>query len=721
MASPFSGKKKAKSSLPPSLEINTQVYRFFAAHELLNKHPAQWIHGKVTGSSQEAGKGSRKPKKWWTVSFDAPATRPLTCDTDELGDWKAQADDFRGKKDIIAKQVGKELIVRWTEEDSRRSMTAWHNEFRTCVVTKFIACQQEFVLQYKCGYAKTVECEDFIHMLDESTELAACSKKRVYNKILDARAEKCTQKTAAIPEEIPAGPAYTVIPNVEPHTNHDARKSEEAAKIQRQRDAMFRMQQDEGVAARNLQDVDALVGGTTVDSEVLSKETQDELKRLANVVALKTRAVENATEALQKQAEVKASNAIAHDLQVAETARVQAAALHEANENALQAVAALQKAKADALEKANAYAHQKANADRLLVAETARLQGAAALQKANEDAVQKANDEALQKANDEALEAAAAQQKANEEAVLKATEEALQKANAVALQKANDEALQAAAALQKATEDALHKANADALQKANAVALQKVQKANDEALQKANDEALQAAAAQQKANEEAVLKATEEALQKANEKANEEVNAVAQQEANEDALKKANELQVGGATAPVEGGVEPGINEFMELLNGVDEHEERHDGKRYPPPPKASPPGTVTTKDKKVPIKRKRAKARILASVKARTETHQGPESELQGSDDDGELEVEDYFVSQSANTARRILWQRGHAATVPSVVDEMIRDATVSTLTAALATMREYGFAIIHDMTEVFAPGNRCTAQQRDFLARRT
>ena len=634
MASPFSGKKKAKSSLPPSLEINTQVYRFFAAHELLNKHPAQWINGKVTGSSQEAGKGSRKPKKWWTVSFDAPATRPLTCDTDELGDWKAQADDFRGKKDIIAKQVGKELIVRWTEEDSRRSMTAWHNEFRTCVVTKFIACQQEFVLQYKCGYAKTVECEDFIHMLDESTELAACSKKRVYNKILDARAEKCTQKTAAIPEEIPAGPAYTVIPNVEPHTNHDARKSEEAAKIQRQRDAMFRMQQDEGVAARNLQDVDALVGGTTVDSEVLSKETQDELQRLANVVALKTRAVANATEALQKQAEDRASNANAHDLLVAETARVQAAALHEANENALQAVAALQKAKADALEKANAYAHQKANADRLLVAETARLQVAAALQKANEDAVQKANDEALQKANDEAL---------------------------------------------------------------------------------------QAAAAQQKANEEAVLKATEEALQKANEKANEEVNAVAQQEANEDALKKANELQVGGATAPVEGGVEPGINEFMELLNGVDEHEERHDGKRYPPPPKASPPGTVTTKDKKVPIKRKRAKARILASVKARTETHQGPESELQGSDDDGELEVEDYFVSQSANTARRILWQRGHAATVPSVVDEMIRDATVSTLTAALATMREYGFAIIHDMTEVFAPGNRCTAQQRDFLARRT
>ena len=634
MASPFSGKKKAKSSLPPSLEINTQVYRFFAAHELLNKHPAQWIHGKVTGSSQEAGKGSRKPKKWWTVSFDAPATRPLTCDTDELGDWKAQADDFRGKKDIIAKQVGKELIVKWTEEDSDLSMTTWHNEFRTCVVTKFIVGQQQFVLQFKCGYAKTVECEDFIHMLDESTELAACSKKRVYNKILDARAEKCTQKTAAIPEEIPAGPSYTVIPNVEPHTNHDARKSEEAAKIQRQRDAMFRMQQDEGVAARNLQDVDALVGGTTVDSEVLSKETQDELQRLANVVALKTRAVENATEALQKQAEVKASNAIAHDLQVAETARVQAAALHEANENALQAVAALQKAKADALEKANAYAHQKANADRLLVAETARLQGAAALQKANEDAVQKANDEALQKANDEAL---------------------------------------------------------------------------------------QAAAAQQKANEEAVLKATEEALQKANEKANEEVNAVAQQEANEDALKKANELQVGGATAPVEGGVEPGINEFMELLNGVDEHEERHDGKRYPPPPKASPPGTVTTKDKKVPIKRKRAKARILASVKARTETHQGPESELQGSDDDGELEVEDYFVSQSANTARRILWQRGHAATVPSVVDEMIRDATVSTLTAALATMREYGFAIIHDMTEVFAPGNRCTAQQRDFLARRT
>jgi hypothetical protein len=117
MASPFSGKKKAITCVPATLQINTQVYRFFAAHELQNKHPAQWIHGKVTGSSQGAGRGSKKDKKWWTVSFDAPATRPLTCDTEELADWKAQADDFRGKKDIIAKQVGKELIVKWTQED----------------------------------------------------------------------------------------------------------------------------------------------------------------------------------------------------------------------------------------------------------------------------------------------------------------------------------------------------------------------------------------------------------------------------------------------------------------------------------------------------------------------------------------------------------------------------------------------------------------------------
>jgi hypothetical protein len=107
--------------------------------------------------------------------------------------------------------------------------------------------------------------------------------------------------------------------------------------------------------------------------------------------------------------------------------------------------------------------------------------------------------------------------------------------------------------------------------------------------------------------------------------------------------------------------------------------------------------------------------------VKAQREAHQGSEAELQGSDDDGELKIEDYFVSQSANTARRILWQRGHAATVPSAVNEMIRDATVTTHPAALAIMREYGFAIIVDMTEVFAPGNRCTAQQRDFLAKRT
>jgi hypothetical protein len=242
------------------------------------------------------------------VSFDAPATRPLSCDTDEVVTWKAQADDFRGKKDIIAKQVGKEQIVKWTEEDSDLSMTTWDNEFRICVVTNFIAHQQQFVLQFKCGYEKVVKCEDFIHMLDESCELAASTRKRTYNKVLTARAERSVPPAAASSVARTTGLAdkskeaqdvagCTIANNDEaPHKNHGQRKSDDAAKIARQRAAVFDMQQAEGQAARDFQDAE----DQDAEDHVLEKQGQDELLKLANVVAVKTRAVESATEALQK-------------------------------------------------------------------------------------------------------------------------------------------------------------------------------------------------------------------------------------------------------------------------------------------------------------------------------------------------------------------------------------------------------------------------------------
>ena len=84
---------------------------------------------------------------------------------------------------------------------------------------------------------------------------------------------------------------------------------------------------------------------------------------------------------------------------------------------------------------------------------------------------------------------------------------------------------------------------------------------------------------------------------------------------------------------------------------------------------------------------------------------------------DDEEISSDVEFVQQSSNTARRILWQRGHAATLPSTKADIIKRATVATVAEAYHPLCELGFAIISDMTEVFAPKNRCTREQRDFI----
>ncbi len=91
--------------------------------------------------------------------------------------------------------------------------------------------------------------------------------------------------------------------------------------------------------------------------------------------------------------------------------------------------------------------------------------------------------------------------------------------------------------------------------------------------------------------------------------------------------------------------------------------------------------------------------------------------------DDDGEVSInsnidqEGYYVQQSAQTARRILWQRSHQHNVPSKVQQIIRDATVTKMSQAWKPLSEIGFAIIEDMTEVFAPKYRWTMEQRDYI----
>ena len=108
------------------------------------------------------------------------------------------------------------------------------------------------------------------------------------------------------------------------------------------------------------------------------------------------------------------------------------------------------------------------------------------------------------------------------------------------------------------------------------------------------------------------------------------------------------------------------------------------------------------------PQKRKRRVSRKRVPVKVEKPSEDA---------DDEEISSDVEFVQQSSNTARRILWQRGHAATLPSTKADIIKRATVATVAEAYHPLCELGFAIISDMTEVFAPKNRCTREQRDFI----
>ena len=55
----------------------------------------------------------------------------------------------------------------------------------------------------------------------------------------------------------------------------------------------------------------------------------------------------------------------------------------------------------------------------------------------------------------------------------------------------------------------------------------------------------------------------------------------------------------------------------------------------------------------------------------------------------------------------------------LPSVKHAIIEDATVDSVAEAHGPLSTYGFAIIRDMTEVFAPKSRCTREQRDFISK--
>jgi hypothetical protein len=140
-----------------------------------------------------------------------------------------------------------------------------------------------------------------------------------------------------------------------------------------------------------------------------------------------------------------------------------------------------------------------------------------------------------------------------------------------------------------------------------------------------------------------------------------------------------------------------------------------------PSPPKESVSAAGTQQQDGPPLKKRRV-TRRRGKVKLEQKPGEGQNARTtyaEGDDEDSDME-QDWdveFIQQSANSARRILWQRGHAAIVPSKVRELIQRATVTCMADALEPLRTLGFAILEDVTVAFAPKNGFTKEQRDFI----
>ena len=206
MASRISSKKIAAKGV--EVKVGDKVARFFSSHELDGSQAPQWIHGKVSGfklasGAKRAGKASTT---WWTLSFERPASKPLCCNTEEVVLIMLHAaDEFRLKRHALEKQLGKRLVVTWSEEDSDLSMTNWDNDLRTCVVHKYVASTQEFVLRFKCGYDKIVDGNAVVQLVDQSESFHASTKAKTKRSVAKANLEWGTLVDNA-------GPTHVVMP-----------------------------------------------------------------------------------------------------------------------------------------------------------------------------------------------------------------------------------------------------------------------------------------------------------------------------------------------------------------------------------------------------------------------------------------------------------------------------------------------------------------------------
>ena len=122
MASRISSKNQAAKGVEVS--VGDKVSKFFKNHELDDCNlPSQWIHGQVVGFKETGKRGGKASTKWWSLKFPPPfSSKLMCCSTEEVVLMLHAAEVFRCKRHGLEKQLGKQLVVAWSREDSDLSI-----------------------------------------------------------------------------------------------------------------------------------------------------------------------------------------------------------------------------------------------------------------------------------------------------------------------------------------------------------------------------------------------------------------------------------------------------------------------------------------------------------------------------------------------------------------------------------------------------------------------
>ena len=872
MAAQTPTQRKAIDALTSTVAVGDRVYRHFESHELGAHDKEQWIHGKVTASKSTFGRGPKKTATWWTITFDAPAKRPLMCKVEEVVTMKLAAENYRNKKTALLDHVGKQLVVQWTEEDSDLSFNEWSSDLRIGVVTKFVAHTHEFMLRFKCGYEKLIPDHELVLLYDASESFTQNKKVKVKKQVRKAEEEWADKGTPPAERDL----AAQLLLVEEQHAN--AQKVKEtlaqnlAAKLAKEKEAILayqrkcvlQMQQFEAAAARTRQEdelarlqKDQEEAAAIVRDQILlartqlDKAAQEETagnshllpNKLQAQIPMETSApqpllVDQATITAQQLHDADQARITAQQLLEVEVARAKVLQEEEVARVTAQQLIEMEAARAMLLREEE----QAARAALLLQEEQARVTA----EKLRADEVararlileeEQARITAQQLREEEAARARLileedqakikAQQLLDQEGARAKLLEDEQQAILKAQQDREEEAARARLILEeeqaRVTAQLLREEEA-----ARAKVLLEEEQARVKAQQVREEEAVRARLILQEEQERVTaqqLHETEAARAKLlleedharvtaqktdvreedRNEANQQLEDKARQNEEREGIIRGNypvqdlnksidylrkhgmgrsylagkelpdilpTFYLDGTTKnypmhkkknthlPVEARNVVQLDEENNTCVDNDEHDEedndsgnmtkkndfdeQHATKQCnestgsrpsvapsPPAPTVAPEHILAMfqgmfqqqqqqqQQQIMQLQAMQAQSGGIRKRKHADDSSANKQKKFNGDSDDNSSDSDEdvKVVEHTPNTARRILWQRGHGSLLPSTVRGIIAEATVRTMAEARVPLQQLGFAIIEDMTEVYAPKNRCTKEQRDFI----